>query len=167
MSADIPRIQTVTVTGPAALGVTWDNAPSEVVDLSGWIGAGSIAIAPLRDAAVFGSARVSEYRDAVEWGDPDGDLAIDAEHLRRIAEEQRPFQSRDLADWQNAASVSNNEAADFLGVALSTFNAYKAGAAIPRAVQMICRASLRDPVILHAHYRPRVTGRPRRASHVD
>ncbi|MHC2090036.1 hypothetical protein [Methylobacterium sp. CM6244] len=167
MDTDIPRIQSVSVTGPASLRVAWDAAPDDVVDLSGWVGAGSAAIAPLRDAAVFQTARVSEYRDAVEWGDPDGDLAIDAEHLRRIADEQRPFQTQDLAEWQNAASVSNNEAADFLGVALSTFNAYKAGAAIPRSVQMICRASLRDPVILHAHYRPRVSGRPRRVLRVD
>lgn len=167
MSTELPRIQAAEVAGPTALRVTWDDAPAEIVDLSGWIGAGSDTIAPLRDGTLFATARVSDYRDAIEWGDPDGDLAIDAEHLRRIAEEQRPFRQADLVAWQRATDLSNTEAADFLGVALSTFNAYKASAAIPHAVKLICRASLRDPVILHAHHRPRITGRPRRALRVQ
>jgi hypothetical protein len=61
------------------------------------------------------------------------------------------------------AGLSNQEAAEFLRVSLSTWNAYKAGTStVPAAIGMICRAALRDPILLQAHYRPRKTGRPRK-----
>jgi type IV secretory pathway TrbD component len=60
-------------------------------------------------------------------------------------------------------SLSNNEAADLLGISASTWNAYKAGAPIPAAVAMLCRAAQRDPILMQAHYRPRQAGRPRKS----
>jgi hypothetical protein len=58
--------------------------------------------------------------------------------------------------------LSNNEVADLLSISLSTWNAYKAGDSdIPPLIGMACRAMLRDPVLMQAHYRPRKTGRPR------
>lgn len=48
-----------------------------------------------------------------------------------------------------------------LVVCLNTWNAYKSGSStIPQAIALACRAMLRDPVIMQAHYRPRKTGRP-------
>jgi len=57
--------------------------------------------------------------------------------------------------WQETIGLSNNEAADFFGIALSTWNSYRAGAAVPPSIQMFCRAAERDPVMVSAHYKPR------------
>lgn len=167
MKTELPRIRAVEAVGPSTIAVTWDNHPRESVDLSGWIATGGDIIALLRDPAVFGTPRVSDYGAAVGWGDPDGDLAIDAEHLRRIAEAQRPFGQSQLVAWQEEIGFSNQEAASFLGVSLSTWNAYKAGSPIPVHIGMVCRAATRDPILVHAHYRPRVAGRPRKAVRLD
>jgi hypothetical protein len=57
--------------------------------------------------------------------------------------------------------LSNNEVADLLDISLSTWNAYKSGSStIPQVIALACRAMLRDPVIMQAHFRPRKTGRP-------
>jgi DNA-binding transcriptional regulator YiaG len=98
----------------------------------------------------------------VTWDNGDGDLAIDAVHLKRLAEEQKPFDSEDVGKWQERVRLSNREVAVLLGVALSTWNSYKAGAKIPKPTEMLLRAIERDPVLLQAHYRPLTAGRPRK-----
>ena len=61
--------------------------------------------------------------------------------------------------------LSNHEAAALLGIAVSTWNAYKAQGNIPSAVAMLCRAAQRDPIMMQAHFRPRRTaGRPRKVA---
>lgn len=85
----LPRIATVTRIGPTVLGVTWRDGPSDRVDLAGWIATGGDILAPLKDEATFATARLGDFGAAVEWGPEDGDLAIDAHHLRLIANEQR------------------------------------------------------------------------------
>ena len=44
-------------------------------------------LAPLRDAQVFARASVGSYGGAVVWDD--GELAIDAGHLKMLADEQK------------------------------------------------------------------------------
>ncbi|WP_375408595.1 hypothetical protein [uncultured Methylobacterium sp.] len=165
MAETLPRIASVDRTGPTLIAVSWQHGPSDRIDLAGWIGTGGAVLDPLSDSALFGTVRVGEYGASVEWGDPDGDLAIDAEHLHRLAIEQRPFGHRDLAAWQAKVGMSNQEAAEFLSVSLSSWNAYKAGSAsVPAPVAMVCRAALRDSILLQAHYRPRKSGRPRKVN---
>jgi hypothetical protein len=139
--------------------ISWRGGGHHEVDLSGWIATGGDDLAPLSNPETFAKARVAHYGSAIAWND--GDLSIDAVHLRTLAEEQKPFSPADLAAWQNATKLSNQEAADFLGVALSTFNLYKSRGPVPPVVGMVCRASGRDPVLLQAHYRPRKAGRPK------
>lgn len=163
MTDPLPRISTVIATGPTSLGVMWCDDRSDRVDLAGWIATGGEILSPLSDYALFATVRLGDHGTCVEWGGEDGDLAIDAHHLRLIADEQRRFGGAEVAAWQAAAGLSNQESADFLGLSLSTWNAYKAGiSAVPTPVAMACRAALRDPILLHAHYRPRKRGRPRR-----
>jgi hypothetical protein len=162
MTHSMPRISTVGAVGTGIVKVKWKDRTSDRVDLSGWIATGGDLLAPLRNEQVFGSPRVSEYGASIAWGNDD-DLRIDAVHLEQIAAEQRPFGARAAAAWQKAMSLSNNEAADLLGISVSTWNAYKAGAAIPAAVAMLCRAAQRDPILMQAHYRPRRAGRPRKS----
>jgi type IV secretory pathway TrbD component len=100
------------------------------------------------------------------WSRGNGEpLLIDAVHLEQLALEQRPFGAEEAAEWQRAMQLSNQEAAALLGVAVSTWNAYKAQGNIPAAVAMLCRAARRDPILMHAHFRPRrAAGRPRKTA---
>jgi len=157
---DVPAVGAV---GDGVIKVKWKDRSSDRIDLSGWIATGGDILAPLRDRNVFKSPHVSEYGSSVAWGDGD-DLRIDAVHLQQIAAEQRPFGSREAAVWQKAMALSNSEAADLLGISVSTWNAYKAGASIPGAIAMLCRAARRDPILMQAHYRPRRAGRPRKSA---
>jgi hypothetical protein len=160
MPEKLPRIVKVRPSAPAMLRVTWGKTRSDEIDLRGWIATGGDILAPLANEAAFMTARVVEYGSAVAWEGGD-DLAIDAVHLRALAEEQGPF---DVAAWQAAVKLSNQEAAELLGVSLSTWNSYKAGATVPTPVAIACRAARRDPIILQAHYRPRKVGRPRKTA---
>lgn len=163
MKQAMPRVSTVGTVGPNVLKIKWRDRSSDRVDLAGWIATGGDILAPLRDDELFKRPRVSEYGAGIAWGDDD-DLRIDAVHLQQIAAEQRPFGERDAAAWQKALGLSNNEAADLLGISASTWNAYKAGASIPNPIAMLCRAAQRDPILMQAHYRPRKVGRPRKSA---
>lgn len=163
MTHKLPRIASVTAgTDPGALKVRWKDKSHSIVDLSGWIATGGELLAPLKERDLFRAPHIADHGAAVAWGSDD-DLMIDAHHLRLIAKEQEPFDESDITQWQKQMGLSNNQAADFLHIALSTFNAYKAGiSAIPKAIAIVCRTSLRDPILMHAHYRPRRAGRPRK-----
>jgi hypothetical protein len=160
MSNDTPRIEKLSVTGPATLRVKWKGRGTPVeVNLTGWIATGGEVLAALNRKDNFSKAAVGNYGSAVLWDD--GDLAIDATHLMLLANEQKKFSKDDARRWQLATGLSNNEVADLLNVSLSTWNAYKAGtSAIPSTIAMVCRAMLRDPLIMQAHLRPRKAGRP-------
>jgi hypothetical protein len=159
---DTPRIESVTPASKMTLEIQWKGAPASAANLVGWIATGGELLAPLKSADVWKTASVSDYGATVEWAGED--LAIDAYHLFQIAEDQRDFAVEDLRKWQEDAGLSNNEAADFLGVSLRTWKNYRAGGPVSHAVKMLLRASQRDPLLMHAHYRPRQSGRPRRAA---
>jgi hypothetical protein len=156
-----PRIEKVAVTGPTALQVKLRDGRELPVILAGWIGTGGDVLAPLKDPEVFATAHVAEHGTAVGWAEDD-DLMIDAIHLEKLADEQKPFSTGELVAWQETMGISNREAADLLDIALSTWNLYRAGGAIPNSVGMVVRATTRDPILMQAHFRPRPgAGRPR------
>jgi len=160
---ELPRIERVAVEVPSTLRISWrGKRTADRVNLAGWIATGGGILAPLADTDLFRQARVASYGSAIAWDDDD--LAIDALHLKRLADEQRPFGNSDLRAWQTATRLSNAEAAEFLGVSLSTWNSYRAEAQIPQPVSIALRAALRDPLLLQAHLRPRKAGRPRKAA---
>jgi hypothetical protein len=158
---ELPRVEAVATEGPSTLRIRWRGKRSfESVNLIGWIVTGGDILAPLRDPKVFARADVSAHGTAIAWDDDD--LAIDALHLKRLADEQKPFDNKAVRNWQATVKLSNNEAADLLDVSVSTWNTYKADATVPHCVAMVMRASLRDPLLMQAHLRPRATGRPRK-----
>lgn len=160
---ELPRIEAVTADGPSSLRIRWrGKRAADVVNLAGWIATGDELLAPLKDPAVFARAKIGSHGAAVEWDD--GDLAIDAMHLRMIADEQRPFGNADVQAWQASMNLSNAEAADLVGVRVSTWATYRTTATIPQAVAITLRAALRDPLLLQAHLRPRTAGRPRKTA---
>jgi hypothetical protein len=80
MANETPRIEKVSITGPATLRVKWRGKGTPVdVNLTGWITAGGEPLAPLNKKDIFGKAIVGNHGSAVLW--EDGDLAIDATHL--------------------------------------------------------------------------------------
>ena len=162
---DLPRIAAVTPQADAIVVIVWTDATTDTVDLSGWIARGGAALSPLTVPKIFNRVAVADYGLAVRWGDEDDDLAIDSVHLKALAEHQRRLSGDTarawIARWQDVMGLSNNEAADLLGVSLSTWHNYKNGTSVPSlAVQIACRAMERDPVIFEAHYKPRRAGRP-------
>lgn len=157
---EIARIKAVAATGPSTLAVTWEDDSVAHVDLAGWIARGGQRFAALGNALVFAGATVGLYGGNVTWDDDEGDLAIDSEHLHMLAEHQAPFDAAAASRWQEAMRISNVEAADLLGIAPSTWAAYKAGTAIPSTVTRLCRAMQEDPTMLSAHLRPRTAGNP-------
>ncbi len=157
---DVARIKEVIATSPSVLAVTWADGTSSTVDLAGWIARGGRRFAALGNALVFAQAELGLYGGNVTWDHDEGDLAIDAEHLRMLADHQAPFDAAAAARWQDETGVSNVEAADLLGLAPSTWSSYKAGAAIPATVARLCRIMRDDPAALAAHLRPRTAGNP-------
>jgi hypothetical protein len=163
MEREIPKIEAVAVGGPWALRIRWRGKRAvDLVHLAGWIATGGDLLAPLKDVETFRRAHVASYGGAVAWDDDD--LAIDSMHLKLLADEQRSFGNDDLRAWQERASLSNAEAADLVGVSLSTWNSYRVEAAIPTPIAMLLRAIERDPLVMQAHLRPRTAGRPRKAA---
>jgi hypothetical protein len=155
-----PRVERVAVRKPATLRIKWRSGRSEDIDLAGWIATGGDILARL-NSDLFGKARIADYGAAVAWDDDD--LRIDAVHLEQLAQEQRPFGAKEASEWQRMMQLSNQEAAGLLGIAVSTWSAYKAQGNIPSAMAMLCRAARRDPIMMHAHFRPRrAAGRPRK-----
>ena len=148
---DMPRIQSVTVTGPASIRIGWRNGAQSLIDLAGWVGRGNRHLAPLTDPAVFARAGVGAYGGNVTWDGDEGELAIDAYHLSMIAEEQAPFTAKDTAAWQSALEISNADVADLLGISPHSWANYKSGSEIPVTIVRLCRAVQRDPIILYAH----------------
>jgi hypothetical protein len=149
----IPRISKVKAVGPSKVTVTWKGGGTDHVELVGWIATGGDILAPLLEPKVFKTAHVGLYGAMVAWSDDD-DLAIDAFHLKRIADEQRSIDGKALTEWQNFVRLTNEEAAALFAVSKSTWAAYKGGAKIPAVVQMVFRLVRRDPLMMHAHYKP-------------
>jgi hypothetical protein len=167
LEKELPRVQTATVEGPSTLRIRWrGRKATDVVNLSGWIATGGDILAPLRDGSVFSRAAVINYGAAVGW-DHEDELSIDALHLRKLAEEQKPFSNNDVRTWQAVVDLSNSEAAELVGVSVSTWNAYRVNAKIPRSVAIALRAAIRDPLVVQAHLRPRIAGRPRKTANED
>ena len=156
MSEALPRLKTVKALGGGKLKLAWRGGGTSICDLTGLI-ARSKPLSPLADPTVFSKAIVIDWGAAVGW--PRG-LDIAAQTLRQIADEQAEFTGPSFREWQAALGLSNQEAADALGLTLGTIKNYRNGSAIPAAVAVACRAMVNDPHVIAAHYRPRKSGRP-------
>jgi hypothetical protein len=104
-AAAMPRISKVKAVGPSKVTVTWKDGGTDHVELVGWISTGGDVLARLRDPKVFRTAHVGLYGAMVAWSD-DEDLAIDALHLKRIADEQRTIDGEALTEWQKFVRVT-------------------------------------------------------------
>ena len=70
------------------VGIGWSDGSSSLVNLGGWIETGGPILAPLRDSKTC-KVQIGYAGTSLFWKDPDGDLAINAIHLRKLGDEQR------------------------------------------------------------------------------
>lgn len=160
MTQALPNIVKVEALPGFALRVKFRSEGWREIALEGFL-ARYKSVAALRDAALFAKAKVVDWGAAIGWP---GGMAISADTLWRLSQEQSVFGPGEFAAWQERVSLSNQECADVLGVALSTVKGYRReGATIPDAIAIACRAMENEPMTLAAHFRPRRSGRPRAA----
>lgn len=152
-----PRAVAVTTEAGSILCVTCQDGTLLRVDLTGWIerAPSPSSFQRLRDPVIFSRATIADYGLTIEW-DGDEDLVIDTVHLEMLAAQQAEFGTADLLSWQARHGLSNQEAADLLGLHPNTWSNYRRnGVTVPRAVAIALRAIDQDPTILSALYRPR------------
>lgn len=160
MVQELPNIVKVEALPGYALRVKFRNCGWREIALEGFLACYQ-SVAALRDAKLFGKAKVIDWGAAIGWP---GGVAIGADTLWRLSQEQSAFGPEEFAAWQERVSLSNQECADVLGVALSTIKGYRReGARIPDAIAIACRAMENEPMMLAAHFRPRRSGRPKAA----
>lgn len=156
LNEPLARLKSIKVLRASRLKLAWRDGGTAVCDLTGLI-ARSHGLAPLKDESVFAKAKLIDWGAGVGW--PNG-LDLSAQTLQRIAAEQAAFDAASFREWQAALHLSNQEAADALGLTLGTIKNYRNGHTIPPAVAVACRAMMNDPHVIAAHFRPRKPGRP-------
>ncbi len=145
---------------PYTVVVRWTNNRLDTIDLTGLVWRAR-QFAPLREIEEFRKVEVIEDGWGIGWA---SGLDYAAHTLHRLGQEQREMTAEDFARWRAIQELSIQEAADVLGVDPSTVKSYGRGRAIPKVVQIACRAIAEDKAFLHALYRPRHAGRPRKES---
>ena len=161
MADELPRIRQLWPGDePSTLTIGWADGTRATVDLAGVI-ARFKPFAPLAERELFRQAHVIDHGAGIGW--PNG-LDYSADSSRLVADEQRAMTTEEFRTWQGKLGLSNQEAADVLGLSLRTVNNYRAGATIPKTAGAFCRSMLRDRAVFRAHFRPRKTGRPRKSA---
>lgn len=141
-----PGLTAVRPAGGTTLEVAFVGDEWRVVELESWIGVVR-PLQPLRDPALFATARVAFDGAGVAWGEVvgeggEGTLDMDGEQLWRMAGEQAG-QNMPVAEfraWLARHGLSPAEAAGVLGLSRRAVAGYETGAAaIPRTVMLACR----------------------------
>ncbi|MEM7047012.1 MAG: DUF2442 domain-containing protein [Pseudomonadota bacterium] len=144
----LPAIKSARVTSqPYTLALHFDDGARMVADMSDFIGRYQ-ALIPLLDPAVFSDFSLLEQGGGLRWACGAG---VAADTLRRLAEAQLDLTGRDVQAWAKRVGLTVKEAAQALGVAPRTMEAYRASQnALPAMVTIACRAMEQDPTLLHA-----------------
>lgn len=152
------RIENLKLGEPFKLTVYWRDGGIASVDMAGVIG-GFDLFAPLKDLALFATAKAVNHGGGIGW---DNGLDFSADSLQHLADEQMKMSGNDFTAWQRDMGLSIAETADLFGVGVTTIKAYRKLELLPPAIQIACRAMRRDRETFFAHYRPRITGRPKK-----
>ncbi len=161
MTSTLPNIERLRVAEDHTLRLKFRRDGWKTVRLAGLIARESF-LAPLEAPEIFVKAKVIDWGAGVGWP---GGLDLGASTLWRMANEQTAFTPGDFAAWQKRVGLSNQEAADALGVSLPTIKNLRNGtSAVSNAIAIACRAMESDPATLAAHYFPRKAGRPKAAA---
>lgn len=157
----MPRASRVTAEPVHRLSVDLDDGRHIAVDLDGLIHRAA-PFAHLHDAApLLDVAIVHEGAALRVAADPKLEIGIDL--ILALAERQRPMRGQDFGAWMQRHQLSDNTAADVLGLARRTVQGYKAAATVPPLVAVACRAFDADLALMPALYHPRHPGRRRKS----
>lgn len=139
------------------LKVIWTDGRTNEIDLVGLIERSKHFHRFLDHPEEFLQVSVIEPGIGIEWGN---DLDYSAESLWRMAELQSPVETDFFKSWQSILKISNQEAADILGVSLASVKKYRHGSDVPRPTVLACKSIAREKETMFALYRPRHVGRP-------
>ena len=131
----IGKITSVTVSGPCAITLTWDDGTNAKVDLAAVVAARK-ALAALADPGAFARARLSDDGWSVEW--PPG-IDFGAPQLRRWADEQagKAMPPAKFRAWIEHHHFTLDRAAEALGLSRRTVAYYLSGEQpVPRTVML-------------------------------
>lgn len=135
------------------LVLIWKDETQQVVDLSGLVAASPHFRRFLKEKNTFRDVSIINWGHGIAW--PNG-LDYSADNLARIADEQQERDDREaFLAWQQAHSLTNEEAGSILGYKKSQIKNFRSGdAKIPASVRIAMRAFDSDPTMFFAHYRP-------------
>ena len=139
------------------LRVCWMDGTEGLVNLVGLVERSRHFKVFLDHPEEFRDVKVVGNGIGIEW---ENGLDYSAESLWRMLELQRPVQGKFFQDWMELLNISNQEAADVLGVSLATVKKYRGGSPIPRPTVLACKAIAENKDAVYALYRPRRAGRP-------
>jgi hypothetical protein len=151
------RAAAVDVPGPHWVRVRYEDARTAEADLAG-LTSRSPALGALRDPAAVAQVELVHDGAALRFGG-DPRVEIGADLILDLAERQRAMTGAEFAAWMRRHELSENAAADVLGLARRTVQGYKKSSALPTLVAVACRAFDADRALLPALYRPRRPGR--------
>jgi hypothetical protein len=160
VAEDLPNISRVEPAKDYTLRIKFRRGGWKTVQLAGFIALHRV-FEPLRDQRSFRKVKVAGWGSGVGWP---GDLDLSASTLWHMAQEQAPFAAADFVAWQERVGLSNQEAADALGVSLPTIKNLRSGKTrVSNAIAIACRAMAAESTTLAAHYFRRRAGRRKAA----
>lgn len=119
------------------IALAFADGCSFTVDLSDWI-ARTRVLHPLRDAALFATARSDARGGYVVWIEDDLELAAD--NLRNLATEQAGGIGHErMVEWMHRNGLTQERAAEAIGISRRMLNYYlSAEKPIPQTVWLAC-----------------------------
>ena len=137
MNRDPLRIRTVEVFPMQCLRLTFEDGWVAKVNLSHWI-INTKLFKSLQQTEVFDLARVGDWGTSVVWVEDTIDMGAD--NLRNLAVEQDGGVGHErIVNWMHKHSLTQERAADAIGVSRRMLNYYLSGAkAIPKTVWLAC-----------------------------
>jgi hypothetical protein len=158
----LTRVVEVNAIGPYALRVRLEDGRMAEADLEG-LAYRSEHFTALRDPAVVAQVEPVHEGAALRFAGDDS-LEVGMDLIVALAERQRAMTGSEFATWMRRHGLSDNTAADVLGLARRTVQGYKVARQLPALVAVACRAFDADETLLPALYHPRRPGRRRRST---
>jgi Protein of unknown function (DUF2442) len=131
----IGKITSVSVTGPNALNLQWDDGRSGQIDLSAII-ASHPALGSLKSTDIFAGVAISPDGWSLEWS---GGIDFGSAQLRRWADEQagETMPAAAFRNWMEAHAMTLDAAATALGLSRRTIAYYLSGEQpVPKTVML-------------------------------
>jgi hypothetical protein len=131
------RLIAVKALDGSRLQLSYADSAKFVVDLKDWIKS-TAALRPLRDLALFSTAKLGALGRTVDFGDGDIDLAGD--NLRNLAIEQTGGVGHErIWTWMHNNNLTIDQAAEVLGISRRMLIYYRNGEkTIPRHIWLAC-----------------------------